>query len=206
MPLQVGDHRWFATLRQVTRGGTEQVLLGSQVPMPKLRRPQVGATQAHGDIDPGLDGIGQMLGEGHMGLQLRMLPGKFENRPQDLGPAECPRQVDAQLAAQLMLLRLQLELGLFQFGQHATASAVERQAGIGQGQAAGGTPEQSRLQPRFQAGDGLADGRRREVQAFAGRLEAATVGHADKHVDTLQAFGGKHLASCLSMNLIHLSR
>ena len=78
---------------------------------------------------------------------------------------------------------MQRQLGFFQVRQHGRARAIKRRARIGQGQAPGGAIEQAHPKPAFQPGNGLADRRGRQVQAFSGGPEAARVGDTDKNID-----------------------
>ena len=121
-----------------------------------------------------------------------MLLHKFQHHRQRLQTPERCRQVNSQPAPRLGIFRLHGQLGLFQFGQHPGTGPIERGPGIGQRQTPGGAIEQAHLQPALQSGDAFADGRRAQVQALGSSFEAAGFGHADKHIDALQALGSKH--------------
>ena len=83
--------------------------------------------------------------------------------------------------------------------------AAQHLARFGQRHAPCCACQQARVQPRLEPRDALADRRAGQVKALGRGLEAAQVGHADEHVDALEAFRRIHVPTPL-MNCSHFTR
>ncbi|EAZ60671.1 conserved hypothetical protein [Pseudomonas aeruginosa 2192] len=166
-------------------------------PIAEVARHQAGVGEiadAYRQVDALGDQIDALVLEEQLQAQLAVVLQQRFQRLGDQRAGEPHRRRQAQLTHRRIAPFAKPPLGFLGDRQHLRATAIERLAGLGQGQPAGGAMQQSDLGAALQLADLLADCRRGHAQALGRGCHRALVHHSgeDRH-----AFQRIHAGSSL---------
>ena len=145
-----------------------------------------GRPDTDGDVEAGLDRIGDAIVQRQIDAQPRIGDDKVGDGRSDLGEAEIRRRNDAQFAARLVVKFARRSLGVLQFGENAPALLIERSPGFGDADAACGAIEEPCAKAFFELQHMLAGRGARQAEPLRRRRKPAGLDHGGKNPSVLK--------------------
>jgi hypothetical protein len=169
---------------EVARRCAEDAVGDAEALRDKARVGQV-AGQHDGHVIAFFEQIGQTIAQGqvehHRGVNLAVASDGVDH----VVVADGGHGMDFQAADGKGLRSAGFFIGVAQVIQNLFATLQVAHAGFGEGEAAGGTVDQARVQPGFEAGDGFGDIGRGGIEQVGGGGKAAGLGDGDEEAQGL---------------------